>query len=360
MRQRLLDFLACPDCHSATLQLKVSRYGSGGAEIEAGTVECGGCGQTFQIRDGIPVMIPSDLQATMEGMEGGQEEGTLHTSQGYDFHHRRQGSEISKEKSDRPSHARNLELAGKYFLDYLALTEAQVASLNGRVVLDAGCGPGRYMAISGEYGALDIVGLDLSLGGLLEARSLLGDKACYHLVQGDIAHPPFKPGIFEIIYSIGVLHHLESPEKGFRALKSLLAAGGQLWIWVYGLANMSLTYRASHLVWLRRITRNWSTQEKFRLCQKLAVIFSLLYRYPLRLAKKVLFPDRYRQLSLNNEWDRYSHDDLVYAFFDRLQPPYTHYLQREQLEEYLADLKEVAVVNPLKRGWAARGRRASS
>jgi SAM-dependent methyltransferase/uncharacterized protein YbaR (Trm112 family) len=357
MRPIFLDFLACPDCHSSTLHLQVTRYSNDGTEIEAGTLNCGGCGQTFLIKDGIPRMLPRDLRSTLEEIGSGEKEGTVRTRLGYDFHHGRQGSDKSAEKSDQRSHAANLELARKYFLDYLALDEAQVAGLKGSVVLDAGCGPGRYMAIAHEHGAREVVGLDLSEGGLLEARSLLKDSPGFHFVQGDITRPPFKPEVFDTIYSIGVLHHLENPDRGFQALKVLLAPDGQIWIWVYGLESMSLSYRISHLVWLRRVTAAWSLQEKYRLCQKLALIFRLFYRYPLRLAKKILPSGIYRRLSLNNEWEHYSQDDLVYAFFDRLQPTYTHYLRREQLEQYLADLKEVVVSNPQKRGWAARGRR---
>lgn len=171
MRLEFMDFLACPDCHTQTLHLQASRYGTGGLEIEEGTIGCDGCGQTFLIRDGIPLMLPRDLRAITEEIGSSKREGTLRTSIGYDFHHRRQGSDNSKEKSDRRCHAANLDLARKYFLDYLALDEAQVASLKGSVVLDAGCGPGRYMAIAREHGARDVVGLDLSEGGLLEARS---------------------------------------------------------------------------------------------------------------------------------------------------------------------------------------------
>ena len=278
---------------------------------------------------------------------------------GYDYQHQRKGNDNLKEKPAIPWHAANLELARQYFLDYLSLSDAQTASLKGSVVLDAGCGAGRYMAIVREYGVQDIVGIDLSMGGLLKANSILREVANnghFHLVQGDIIRPPFKHEVFDTIFSIGVLHHLKTPEKGFQALKSLLSRGGQFWIWVYGLESMSLSYRISHLVWLRRITNTWSLQEKYHLCRKLSFIFCLLYFYPLRLINKVL-PVRFTSLFPFNDWAYQGKDDIIYGFMDRLQPPYVHYLRKEQLQQYVADLKEITILNPKKRGWVVKGRK---
>ena len=42
----------------------------------------------------------------------------------------------------------------------------------------------------------------------------------------------------DVVISIGVIHHLPDPEKGFRTLYSLLKPGGEIFIWVYGYSSI--------------------------------------------------------------------------------------------------------------------------
>jgi hypothetical protein len=190
----------------------------------------------------------------------------------------------------------------------------------------------------------------------LSARSLLKDARNCHLLQGDITRPPLREGVFDIIYSIGVLHHLEFPEKGFEALKPLLSKSGQVWIWVYGLEGMSLTYRFSHLVWIRRLTQTWNLEAKFRLCRGMALVFRLLYLYPLLCLKQVLPVNALRYFPYH-EWTSCSGADMTYIFFDRLQPPFTHYLSKEQIRQYFHDMKQVSISTADRNGWIAKARK---
>ena len=57
-----------------------------------------------------------------------------------------------------------------------------------------------------------------------------------HIVQADIYHLPF-PRIFDYAFSVGVLHHLPDPLRGFKSLASKVKQGGHLSAWVYGAEN---------------------------------------------------------------------------------------------------------------------------
>ncbi len=105
--------------------------------------------------------------------------------------------------------------------------------LSGLVVLEAGCGMGRHAVIASQYGAKTVIGLDL--GNSVEAAF----RNTRHLpsvsiVQGDIYHPPLKDGSFDAAYSLGVLHHLPDPRRGFQALAPKVKTGGWFQVWVYG------------------------------------------------------------------------------------------------------------------------------
>src|SRR5437764_13266106 len=102
----------------------------------------------------------------------------------------------------------------------------------GMRILEAGCGTGRHAFHLARSGAREIVAMDFSQAIEVAARNNR-DHANTHFVQADIYHPPFPPDSFDFIYSLGVLHHLRDPEKGFRTLLPPLRAGGYVNIHVY-------------------------------------------------------------------------------------------------------------------------------
>jgi SAM-dependent methyltransferase len=104
--------------------------------------------------------------------------------------------------------------------------------LAGAVVLDAGCGMGRYLRVAAEGGPRRLVGLDLS-GAVVAARETTRDTGQVSVVQGDLLRPPFAPGTFDHVYSLGVLDHTPDPRRAFLALAGLLKPGGRIVVWVY-------------------------------------------------------------------------------------------------------------------------------
>ena len=111
-------------------------------------------------------------------------------------------------------------------------TGLSAADLAGKVVLDGGCGMGRYLRIAAELGPALLVGIDLSLA-VVAARELTAGLDGVAIVQGDLLRPPFEPGSFDHIYSIGVLDHTPDPRAAFLRLASLLKPGGRIAIWIY-------------------------------------------------------------------------------------------------------------------------------
>jgi len=115
------------------------------------------------------------------------------------------------------------------FLNHTGLRPGDLA---GAIVLDAGCGMGRYLRVASEFGAKTVVGLDLS-EAVQAARDLTRDLPSILVVRGDLTRPPFPDGSFDQIYSLGVIDHTPNPEKTFQALVPLLKPGGRIVIWVY-------------------------------------------------------------------------------------------------------------------------------
>lgn len=114
------------------------------------------------------------------------------------------------------------------FRNRTGLTEADLA---GKLVLDGGCGMGRYLRVAAEMGGR-VVGMDLS-ASVLAARDLTRAMEGVSVLRGDLLRPPFRPGTFDQIYSLGVLDHTPDPRAAFLALASRLKPGGRIAVWVY-------------------------------------------------------------------------------------------------------------------------------
>jgi SAM-dependent methyltransferase/uncharacterized protein YbaR (Trm112 family) len=102
----------------------------------------------------------------------------------------------------------------------------------GAVVLDAGCGMGRWARYAGTHGVGRLYALDFSRAIDRAAETLAGQEET-HCVQADLRHLPFRPGTFDVIYSLGVLHHLPDPDEGMSSLIGRLKPDGSLLIYLY-------------------------------------------------------------------------------------------------------------------------------
>jgi SAM-dependent methyltransferase len=104
-------------------------------------------------------------------------------------------------------------------------------------ILDAGCGSG----VSTEYlvhlnPLAEVIGIDLSAGTLAVAqercqRSGVADRVQFK--QMSLFDADQLPGKFDLINSVGVLHHTADPIRGIQALAQKLAPGGIFHIFVY-------------------------------------------------------------------------------------------------------------------------------
>ena len=91
--------------------------------------------------------------------------------------------------------------------------------------LDAGCGTANATAcLADAFPTAKITGLDLSAGMLSKAR---GKHPELPLVRGDSAALPFASGLFDLVLSAYMLHHLERPADFYAQVARSLARGGK-------------------------------------------------------------------------------------------------------------------------------------
>ncbi|GAA0515811.1 tRNA 5-methoxyuridine(34)/uridine 5-oxyacetic acid(34) synthase CmoB [Tatumella terrea] len=105
-----------------------------------------------------------------------------------------------------------------------------ISPLEGRMILDVGCGSGYHMWRMLGAGASMVVGIDpmqLFLCQFEAVRKLLGDDPRAHLLPVGIEQLP-ELNAFDTVFSMGVLYHRRSPLEHLWQLKSQLVSGGEL------------------------------------------------------------------------------------------------------------------------------------
>ncbi len=115
-------------------------------------------------------------------------------------------------------------------LNFRMKTALRPEDLKGKLVLDVGCGMGRFAEVATAWGAR-VVGIDLSAAAEVAAKNL-ADRV-FVAFQADVFALPFAPDSFDLIYSMGVLHHTPDCEAAVKTLGKYLKPGGILAVWLY-------------------------------------------------------------------------------------------------------------------------------
>ena len=109
-----------------------------------------------------------------------------------------------------------------------------IAPLNGRTVLDVGCGSGYHMWRMLGAGAARVIGIDPSRLFLLQFQAYkkylqsAQGQANADLLPLKMEDVPPRLKAFDTVFSMGVLYHRKSPIDHLQELKDALRPGGEL------------------------------------------------------------------------------------------------------------------------------------
>lgn len=127
------------------------------------------------------------------------------------------------------------------------------SKLDSKVILEAGCGAGRFTEILLENNSL-ITSLDLSVSVLANHENN-GKKANLRIVRASITALPFDEGQYDIVFCPGVVQHTPNPTESIIALFKELKPGGWLVFdqYRYNVSSMLKTTWLVRLI-LKRLT----------------------------------------------------------------------------------------------------------
>jgi SAM-dependent methyltransferase/uncharacterized protein YbaR (Trm112 family) len=213
MKTTLLEVLIAPGMDGP---LSVGARGAADGEFLDGVLTASD-GREFGIRDGVPRMAPP--------VEGPDEQADTRTTFGAKWR------TISDDERERLAEFQYRWFEKRFgFGDEIGLAR----ELDGaHWVIDVGTGPGIQAARLARVSEAQVVGMDFSDSVVRARQTFASDHSNLHFVQGDILHPPFRPGSFDLVVADQVLHHTPDCRRAFHAMAGLVRPGGQLAAYVY-------------------------------------------------------------------------------------------------------------------------------
>lgn len=146
---------------------------------------------------------------------------------------------------------------------------------NNKEILDAGTGSGdRIIEVAKNYNHSQITAIDFCANSIEKAKSKAKQQNLKNIFfkEEDIMNLFSWARKFDVIFVMGVLHHLTNPELGLKYLSSLLKEGGILFCYLYGLHGGADRLRQKKIIELFSYEHPDDLDFKLKICKELQLI----------------------------------------------------------------------------------------
>lgn len=192
-------------------------------------------------------------------------------------------------------------------------------------VLEGGCGGGQHTAFVASQ-ARSVTAVDLNTSAIARQRN--AGVSHVEFLEADIQTVDLGR-LYDIVFSIGVIHHTDDPDAAVANLARHVKTGGRLILWVYsreGNALVRCVVEPVRKAFLRRLQRRTLLGLARLLTAGLYPIVHTVYRAPLRWLPYYSYFGKFRGLSF---------DRNTLNVFDKLNAPQTQFISRARAESWL-------------------------
>jgi len=293
----LKSCLSCPSCKR--------RLNDSGSEMT-----CSNCSKVFAVVNEIPRFVPKENYAESFGLQWNRFAST----------------QIDSKVGTNRSEARFREetLWGE-------------KDLTGKLVLDAGCGSGRFSEIALKLGA-SLIAVDYSSAVEASKQNLSAEDKL--IIQGDLAALPILDETFDFIYCIGVLQHTSEPAKIVKELLRCLKIGGEITLTFYENSSWHVLWYSKYLV--RPLTKRLSKALLLKVIEKTSPLWfpltSFLFSLPRNLSRifRFLIPiANYVEYKYTNP--KIARDEAILDTFDMLSPSYDNPIKKSEIQSWISE-----------------------
>lgn len=223
------------------------------------------------------------------------------------------------------------------------LPQFEPSDWTGKSFLDVGCGMGRNSYWPMTYGAAESLSIDLDDRSLGAARETL-KKFSRSEVRKSSAYDIGECDRFDIVFSIGVIHHIEDPDLALSQMTQAAKPGGKVAIWVYGLENNRWI-----VFFLDPVRKLLFSRLPIGFVHFLSIFPTALLYAALKLG--------FGKIQYFNLIRRFPFSHLRSIVFDQMLPKIANYWSRDTVNELMenAGLEDIDIRWVNEMSWAAVG-----
>jgi len=197
----------------------------------------------------------------------------------------------------------------------------------GKDVLECGCGGGQHTKLVASLAA-HVTAVDLNTTDIARKRTREFDNIDF--IEADIATMRLEKR-FDIVFSIGVIHHTDDPDATVANMVRHVREGGQMVVWVYSKEGNALVEYGIEPV-RKYLLRGLSRRALLGLSRCLTAIMYLpiytLYMLPLTFLPFYEYFKNFRKLSFERN---------VLNVFDKLNAPQVEFISKERITRWFAE-----------------------
>jgi len=202
-------------------------------------------------------------------------------------------------------------------------------------VLDVGCGTGRWsIYLSSKFS--NVYAMDPSKA-IYAAANLTKDIPGIHLIKASAENIPFEDDTFDLVISLGVLHHIPDTQKALNTIVKKVNKGGQCLIYLYyALDNRSFFYKMIFYIssFFRFFISKSPSFFKKIICDIIAIFVYLPFIFLSKLVKTILGEKWGNKIPLsyysNKSFNVIRNDSL-----DRFGTPLEQRFSKKQIEKMM-------------------------
>jgi len=209
------------------------------------------------------------------------------------------------------------------FEDWIA--PVTMDEFRGKDVLECGCGGGQHTAFVAPL-AQSITAVDLNTIDIARQRNAAFPNVRF--VEADLGTMNLGRQ-FDIVFSIGVIHHTDDPDRTFERIYEHCKPGGRVIIWTYsaeGNALVRYLVEPARKLVLRHLPRSWLVWLARILTALMYPVVYTIYRF------RALQFLPYYEYFVN--FRRLSYERNVLNVFDKLNAPQTRFTTRQKCAEW--------------------------
>ncbi|MBK9283205.1 MAG: class I SAM-dependent methyltransferase [Sphingobacteriaceae bacterium] len=193
--------------------------------------------------------------------------------------------------------------------------------------LECGCGGGQHTAYVAPF-AKTHTAVDLNTTDLAQERNK--DKSNIIYVEVDIAKMNLDKK-YDIVFSIGVVHHTDSPDLTFENMKKHTKSGGKTVVWVYSKEGNWMVDKIVEPI-RKKFLVNMSRKSLLLLSKIITACMYLpiytIYLLPLSFLPFYEYFQNFRKLSFYRN---------TLNVFDKLNAPQVDFISKERISKWFND-----------------------